>query len=169
MAALSASRNTPEWSGSRRQHYGLLGVEASTNIYVGGMVAMDASGYAVPASAVATLKVLGICESVYAGGTMPPGVNALNQTGNGSLYPGATGVLGAAGAISVGVVRGVFGMDHDGSVVATVIGSLVYALDDHTVSTSTGAGANPVAGTLIAIDAGLAYVDFFAQSAIAAA
>ena len=170
MAALSASRNTPEWSGSRRQHYGLIGVAASTNIYVGGMVCINTSGFAVPGTASgSTLKCLGICDAVYAGGDLPPGVNALNQTGNGSLYAGASGVLGAAGAISVKVVRGVFGMDQDGTVTIATVGSLVYCADDHTVSTSTNTAAAPVAGTVIAIDGGLVYVDFFQQFALAAA
>src|SRR5215831_11444823 len=125
MAALSASRNTPEWPGfSNRYHYGLIPVEASTSIYVGGMVAIDASGNAVPAqvrsgtSTLRKLNVLGICEYVYAGGIVPPGLNALNQSGNGALYPAATGTLGNAGAISVGVVASCFGMDADSTITA---------------------------------------------------
>ncbi len=117
----------------------------------------------------ATLKVLGILETVYAGGDLPPGVNALNQTGNGFLFPGAAGVVGAAGAISVKVARGVFGMDNDSSITFANIGSLVYCADDHTVSTSTNTAAAPVAGTVIAIDGGLVYVDFFQQFALATA
>jgi len=143
MAALSASRNTPEYTGSQRYHMGLIGVEASTSIYVGGMVAIDASGYAVPAQAMSgtttlrKLHVVGICEYVYAGGTVPPGVNALNQTGNGSLFPAATGTLGTAGAISVGIANGIFGMDVDTTVTTANIGEMVYAADDHTVSLGT--------------------------------
>ena len=143
MAGLTASRNTPEWPGSNRYHYGLIPVEASTTIYVGGMVALDASGNAVPAQArsgtgtLRKLNVLGICEYVYAGGIVPPGLNALNQSGNGTLYPGATGTLGAAGAISVGVVAGAFGMDQDGTITTANIGEMCFAADDHTVSLGT--------------------------------
>jgi hypothetical protein len=143
MAALSNSRNTPEWSGfSNRFHWGLLPVEASTSIYVGGMVALNANGNAVPAQMRGTapldvLRIMGICEYVYAGGIMPPGINALNQTGNGSLFPGASGTVGNAGAISVGVVCGCFGMDVDNTIGAANVGELVFAADDHTVSMGT--------------------------------
>src|SRR5690242_5515324 len=102
MAALTTSRNTPEWNGSNRYHYGLLPVEASTTIYVGSMVAMNANGNAVPAQArgaapLDNLRVMSICEYVYAGGIVPPGLDAINQTGNGALYPGATATVGSAG------------------------------------------------------------------------
>jgi len=142
MALLTASRNTPEWNGAPRFHYGLIGVEASTSIYVGGMVALDANGFAVPAqnlgaSPLHKLEVLGICEYVYAGGILPPGINALNQTGNGALYPGATATLGTAGAISVGVVASIFGMDVDTTITSARIGMLCYANDDHIVSLGT--------------------------------
>jgi hypothetical protein len=143
MAALTTSRNTPEWNGSNRYHYGLLPVEASTTIYVGSMVAMNANGNAVPAQArgaapLDNLRVMGICEYVYAGGIVPPGLDAINQTGNGALYPGATATVGSAGAISVGVVCGTFGMDVDSSITdAHPIGQIVFAVDDHTVGKGT--------------------------------
>src|SRR5947209_10690473 len=115
MAALSGSRNTPEWPGfSNRYHYGLIPVEASTSVYVGSMVALNNNGRAVPAQSRAScttkskLNVIGICEYVYAGGILPPGVDALNQTGNAPLFPGATLTLGTAGAISIGVVASAF-------------------------------------------------------------
>ena len=144
MAALSASRNTPEWPGfSNRYHYGLIPVEASTSVYVGGMVALNANGNAVPAqarsgtAALRKLNIIGICEYVYAGGILPPGINALNQSGNGFLYPGATGTVGNAGAISVGVVAGAFGMDVDGTITAANVGEMCFAADDHTVTLGT--------------------------------
>ncbi len=144
MAALSASRNTPEWSGvATRYHYGLIPVEASTSLYVGSMVAINNNGRAVPAQSRAAgatlskLNVLGICEYIYAGGILPPGIDALNQTGNGTLYPGATATLGTAGAISVGVVAGCFGMDVDSTVTAANVGEMCFAIDDHTVGMGT--------------------------------
>jgi hypothetical protein len=153
MSALTASRNTPEWNGAPRFHYGVLPVEASTSIYVGGMVAIDANGYAVPAQVLGSsplnkLLAVGVCEYVYAGGSMPPGVNALNQTGNGLLYPGATGTLGNAGAIYIGVTCSIFGMDVDSSITgAGQIGQMAFANDDHTVSVLDGSGATTVANT----------------------
>lgn len=142
MAALTASRNTPEWSGTRRQHLGLIGVEASTSIYVGSIVCRNANGNAVKGQAIGTsplnkLFTLGILEYVYAGGIVPPGVDALNQTGNGSLFPGATGTLGNAGAISVGVVCGTFGFDYDSTITTANVGELCFVSDDHTVTLGT--------------------------------
>jgi hypothetical protein len=144
MAALSASRNTPEWSGgATRYHYGLIPVEASTSIYVGSIVALNANGRAVPAQsrgsgALLKLNVIGICEYVYAGGILPPGIDALNQPGNGALYPGATATLGTAGAISIGVVAGCFGMDVDSTITdSSHVGQMCVAIDDHTVGMGT--------------------------------
>lgn len=161
MAALSASRNTPEWNGGPpRFHWGLIPVEASTSLYVGGMVALNANGRAVPAQVrgnapLDNLRIVGICEYVYAGGILPPGVDALNQTGNGGLYPGATATLGTAGAISVGVACGVFGMDVDSTISDTShVGQLCFAADDHTVTmgtlvANTTAITVPASGVLI--------------------
>jgi len=143
MSALTASRNTPELNGNNRFHWGLLPVEASTSIFVGSMVAMNSNGRAVPAQArgaapLDNLRVMGICEYVYAGGIIVPGVDALNQTGNGTLYPGATLTLGTASALSVGVVCGTFGMDVDSSITDSgPTGQLVFAVDDHTVGKGT--------------------------------
>jgi len=143
MAALTASRNTPELGGTNRFHWGLVPVEASTSLYVGGMVALNANGRAVPAQARTTaprdnLRVVGVVEYVYTGGQLPPGIDALNQTGNGGLFPGATATLGTAGAISVGVACGVFGMDVDSSISESAhVGQLVMAVDDHTVGMGT--------------------------------
>ena len=144
MAGLTASRNTPEFSGSNRYHYGLIPVEASTSIYVGGIVALNNNGRAVPAQSrvsgtlLSKLNVIGVCEYVYAGGIVYPGLNALNQAGNGSLYPAATGTLGTAGAISVGVVCGTFGMDVDATIVdSSHVGQMCVAVDDHTVGLGT--------------------------------
>jgi hypothetical protein len=148
MAALTTSRNTPEWNSSNRFHYGGAGVagagvpvEAASSIFIGGMVCLNGNYRAVKAQAIGTapldkLMCVGICESVYAGGAVPPGINALNQTGNGGFFPGATATLGTAGAISIIVAVGTFGMDID-STITTQIGSLCFAADDHTVSLGT--------------------------------
>src|SRR6266851_6341971 len=153
MAALSASRNTPEWNGAPRYHVGPLPVEASSSLYIGGIVCLNSNGRAVKgqalgASPLDTLKVMGILEYVYAGGILPPGVDALNQTGNGGLYPGATATLGTAGAIMVGVISSIFGMDVDSSITDnTCIGKLAFCVDDHTVGLADGSGGTTVANT----------------------
>jgi hypothetical protein len=138
MSGLTASRNTPEWNGAPRFHYGLIPVEASTSIYVGGMVGLNSNGNGVPAQARGTspldeLRILGICEYVYAGGIQPPGVNALNQSG--LTYNNIA--AGTAGAISIGVICSIFGMDNDSSIAQANVGEMCFAADDHTVSLGT--------------------------------
>jgi hypothetical protein len=151
MALLSTSRNTPELSDGGRIIQ--IGVEAATSIYVGGMVSIDANGYAVPAqpygaAPLNVLTVMGVCEYVYAGGVLPPGLNALNLAANALLYPQVSNV-GAAGAIAVGVRRiGVFAFDYDATITGvTNLGPLVFANDDHTVSLADGSGATTVPNT----------------------
>ncbi len=99
----------------------VYGVEANTTIYTGGMVGLDASGYAVPMSAVAGLK----CVGVSMGMQYP-------------AYYGQNAVNGAvAGAVSVIARRGVFPMNTgsgNDQVVQSQVGGIAYALDDNTVS-----------------------------------
>jgi len=131
MAALTGPRNTPRLADGGRKL--LLGVEANTSVHIGGMVAIDTSGYAVPAAKATGLTTLGVCTQVYAGGFMPPGVDALNLAADAALFPGVANV-GSAGAIAVEVERGAFKFDNDGSITAVNIGQSCYAADDHTVS-----------------------------------
>ncbi len=160
MAALTNSRNTPEMAdGGRMRSYP---VEANTNIYLGGIVALNAAGNAVPASATTTtanpLKVIGRAERVSNG---IPGQNALNNPG-------------AAGALAIVVRKGVFMFNQDGSIGAAQVGLPCFAIDDNTVTASDRAsGASvqqyAVAGQVVAIDAsGGVWVDFWHQSAAAA-
>jgi hypothetical protein len=160
MAALTNSRNTPEMADSGRMR--VYPVEANTNIYLGGIVVLNAAGNAVPASATTTtanaLKVIGRAERVNNG---IPGQNALNNPG-------------AAGAISIVVRKGVFMFNQDGSITAAQVGLNCFALDDNTVTANDRAsGATvqqyAVAGQVVAIDSsGQVWVDFWHQSAAAA-
>ncbi len=160
MAALTNSRNTPELGDGGRIR--VLGVEANTTIYLGGMVAINSSGNAVPASATTTtanaLKVIGRADSVVNG---IPGQNAVNNPG-------------AAGALQVNARKGVFMYAQDGSITAASVESPCFAIDDNTVSANDRAsGATvqqyAVAGLVAAIDpSGEVWVDFWRQSALAA-
>jgi hypothetical protein len=133
-------------------------VEANTNIYLGGMVALNAAGNAVPASATTTvanaLRVVGRAEYVKNG---IPGQNAINNPG-------------AAGAISITARKGVFLYATDGSVGAAQLGLNCFALDDNTVTAldrASGAGVQQyaAAGQVVAIDpSGQVWVDFWHQS-----
>jgi hypothetical protein len=126
MAALTNSRNTPEMAdGGRMQVYP---VEASTTVYLGSIVALDASGNAVPASSVSTLSVIGRAEMTYGG---VPGQDAINT--------------GSAGAVSIVARRGVFMYSvNDSSIGEPQIGQLAYAVDDNSVSANNGSGATAV-------------------------
>ena len=120
MAALTNARNTPEMADGGRMR--VYPVEANTNVYLGGMVALNAAGNAVPASATTTvanaLKVVGRAEYVSNG---IPGQNAINNPG-------------AAGAISITARKGVFLYATDGSVGAAQVGLVCFALDDNNVT-----------------------------------
>ena len=156
MAALSNSRNTPEMADGGRMR--VFPVEANTNIYLGGIVALNAAGNAVPASATTTVanaqRVVGRAEYVKNG---IPGQNALNNPG-------------AAGAIAITARKGVFLYATDGSVGAAQLGLNCFALDDNTVTALDRASGASVqqyaaAGQVVAIDpSGQVWVDFWHQS-----
>jgi hypothetical protein len=148
MASLTGPRPTPELADSGRER--LLPVEASTTIHLGGMVALDASGNLVPAAKTAGNLTLGMADAVYAGGYIAPGLDAINQAASAPLFPQIPN-LGAAGAISVRVRKGVFKFDNDGTITAANIGQLAIAFDDHTVS----ADVTPVAQAPFTITAAL--------------
>jgi hypothetical protein len=133
-------------------------VEANTNIYLGGIVALNAAGNAVPASATTTVanaqRVVGRAEYVKNG---IPGQNAINNPG-------------AASAISITARKGVFLYATDGSVGAAQLGLNCFALDDNTVTALDRASGATVqqyaaAGQVVAIDpSGQVWVDFWHQS-----
>jgi hypothetical protein len=163
MAALTNARNTPEMAdGGRMRTYP---VEANTNVYLGGIVALNAAGNAVPASATTTvanaLKIIGRAERVTNG---IPGQNAINNPG-------------AAGAISITARKGVFLYATDGSVGVAQVGLVCFALDDNNVTAADRAdrasGASvqqyAAAGVVVAIDpSGQVWVDFWHQSTASA-
>lgn len=107
---------------------GALPVAAGVNLFANALVALNASGYVVPASASASLLVLGRI------------VNSVDNTG------------GAAGAQNVIVEQGAFDYDIASGVNAVTIadvGKLVFAQDDHTVSRTDQAGTLPALGVLL--------------------
>lgn len=83
-------------------------VAADTRVFSGAMVALDASGNAIPAIPL---------------GTIMRGV-ALEEADN---------TDGSAGALSVPIERGPFLLANDGSIDRTHIGTGVYVVDDNTV------------------------------------
>ncbi len=108
-----------------------LPVAAATRIYQGSMVAVNQSGYLVPASADQTLRVLGRAEE---------------EANNSS---------GSAGAITCKVKRGIFGWTNSATTLAVAdkdVGRLCYAVDDQTVSLRNPIGQYPVAGRVYDVD-----------------
>ena len=140
----------------------VVGVEANTTIFLGSMVAINAAGNAVPASATTTTanaqKVIGRAEYVVNG---IPAQNAVNNPGS-------------AGAIQIAVRKGVFMYSQDSSITTAAVGSPCFALDDNNVTAADRASGATVqqyaaAGQVVAIDAsGEVWVDFWHQDTPAA-
>src|ERR1700690_2950055 len=160
MAALTSSRNTPEMADGGRIR--VVNVEANTTVFLGSMVAIDAAGNAVPASATPTTgnaqKVIGRAEYLVNG---IPAQNAVNNPG-------------VAGALQIAIRKGVFLYSQDSSITAAAVGSPCFALDDNNVTaTDRASGASvqqyAVAGQVVSIDAsGEVWVDFWHQDTPAA-
>lgn len=128
MAALTAGRVTVEWApGTVKLDYAQL---ASTQIWEGGLIVANASGYAIPAvsgiiSTGVDYKVLGVAQRSQ--------LSAAASNPNIEVHVGYVNLLA------------------DSAFALTAIGNTCYIVDDQTVSmTSTGRSA---AGTVAAVDA----------------
>lgn len=135
MTALTQDRNTIRRDGHQLEP----GVAANARIYAGAMAAINAAGFAVRASADATLKVIGMAE------------HRADNTG------------GADGDIRVRVRKGayLYGNSAAGDAITLAdVGSTCYVVDDQTVAKTNGAGARPAAGTVFDVDADGVWVKF---------
>jgi hypothetical protein len=125
MSAATFPIDTP----SRPGHSVSLPVYTNTNIYAGTLVALNATGYAVPASDTAALVVVGRAE-----------FDALNN-------PGASGAINVT--VGIGCYR--FTNDVTNPVTATQVGQQVFVLDNQTV---TAVSNNWIpAGVMLGIEA----------------
>lgn len=118
MAALTADRNT------KRRDGDLFSFEAAKTIYAGALVAINADGKAVPATATGT-----VCAGV-----------AQHQAGAGETVLARRGVYNFADAAD------------DAALTRADIGSTVYVADDQTVK-KKNSGADAVAGIVMDVDA----------------
>lgn len=112
-------------------------VAAATVIFLGAIVCLNASGYAVPGQEATGLVCLGRAE----------------QTVNNSA--------GAAGDLSVLVRRGkAFGWANSAldPVGQAQVGRLCYLEDDQTVSATSNSGARSIAGLVVSVTDDLVYV-----------
>lgn len=108
-----------------------LPVAAATHIYQGTIVALNLSGYIVPASADPSLHVVGVAQE---------------EVDNSA---------GSAGALECPVERGAFYWTNSSSTAAvseTDIGRIVYAADDKTISRTNVAGTYPACGKVLGFE-----------------
>ncbi|KMO32487.1 hypothetical protein [Methylobacterium aquaticum] len=136
MAALTADRlATVQRPGSTREPP----VKGGVVIWQGGMVAIDATGLAVPAAAVAAHRVIGITKA-----------RADNRSG-------------ADGDIRVRAEPGIYRFANSAAadaIALTDIGQPAYVVDDQTVAKTSNSNARPVAGTIFDVDAQGVWVRF---------
>jgi hypothetical protein len=140
MTATSVSIATPEKGDSPlARTLPPLPVAASTRILAGTLVALNASGYLVHASADPSLRVLGRAEE---------------EVDNSA---------GAAGQKTCRVKRGVFGWTNSAASLAisnSHVGRPCYAVDNQTVALRNPTGEYPYAGRVYDVDDdGLVYVE----------
>lgn len=136
MTALAQDRHTarygtPDIAGVAGVPLLAFPVAAATKIYAGAMVATDASGNAVTASAVASRILWGRCEKV------------------------ADNSSGAAADIYVNVSPGLFEYNNSTGVdliTKASVGQYCYAVDDNTVALTDRGGTLPLAGTIFPFD-----------------
>lgn len=127
MAALTKGRNTPERSGDARS----LPVNGGSKIYPGALVAIDASGYALPFAVATTLKSAGRAEEL------------------------ADNTAGAHGDINVRVRAGIFRFANSAAadlITRADIGSDCYGVDDQTVAKTSGTNTRSIAGKVFDVD-----------------
>jgi len=127
MAALTTERDTKKRDDSPFYD---LPVAASTVIWQGSLVCMNASGYLVPGAIATTLKAVGRAE----------------QTVDNSA--------GANGDVTCKVQHGIFKWENAGgdAVVQADIYAACYVTDDQTVSKTDGTGTKSSAGRVVQVD-----------------
>jgi len=135
LSALTADRNTKR----REAHKRVFPVAAGAVIFAGAMVGINAAGFAVPVTSVATLKGAGRAE------------RRADNTG------------GANGAISVEVSTGTFAFANSASadlLTQADCGNDVYGVDDQTVAKTSGSATRSVVGKVYDVDAAGVWVKF---------
>lgn len=135
MAALTADRPTPLRDNRDFEHP----VAATTKIYAGAIVALNATGYATKGATATTLKAAGVAQAL------------------------ADNSAGIDGAINVKVRRGLFRFANSASadlIARTEIGSDCYIVDDQTVAKTNGTSTRSIAGKVRDVDSSGVWVEF---------
>lgn len=134
-AALTSNRDTKRRSGIEIN----VGVATNTRVFAGSMVAVNSSGFIVPASDASAIKVIG---------------RAALERNN---LVGATDA-GDNGAFTVDIRIGIFAWGNASTVLTDEdIGRIVYVLDDNSVTNGPGSNA-VVAGKLVDVTSDGAWV-----------
>jgi len=134
MAALTAARDTPERSGELVA----VAVASNTVIFRGAMVAVNSTGYALPAADATGLKVIGRAEST---------VDNSGTAGD--------------GAKTIVVRRGVFRWTNGDTFTRADVGSLAYVEDDGQVQKAASATYDIIAGLIVDVDSDGVWVDTY--------
>lgn len=134
MTALAKDRNTKRRAGQDFTDP----LAASTKIYAGALVCINAAGYAVPGSTSTTLKARGVAQE---------------QVDNST---------GAAGALLVDSRRGCFPFVNSAAadeITRADIGATAYIVDDQTVAKTNGTNTRSAAGVIRDVDSDGVWVE----------
>jgi len=134
MTALTKDRNTLRRDGVQYSDP----VAASTRIFAGALVCINASGYAVPGSTATTLKARGVAQEYV------------------------DNSAGAAGDVRVETRRGVFCFANSSStdeITRADIGADAYIVDDQTVAKTHATNSRSVAGVIRDVDSDGVWVE----------
>ncbi len=134
MTALSAPRNTGRISDVNQISLFKAPIAAATKLYQGGIVALNASGLAVPGSVSTTLKAIGVALKTYDNSS--GGASAFNIEARAGVFWFNSGTAGDA-------------------IAQANVGATCYIMDDNTVGLTTGGATRSVAGTIADVDATL--------------
>lgn len=139
MTALAAPRKNMS---NKSKLVGSLGfkTKATKVFYNGALVAVDTTGYLVPAAATAGLRVVGMCDLA----NRPSKDTTGESDGDTQLD------------VKFGIFPFVNGTSTDACTIAD-LGNDVYVLDDQTISRLPGAG-RPIAGQLLKFEGTVPYV-----------
>lgn len=135
MTALTSDRATARRIGTRLN----LPMAANAVLYVGALVCINTSGFAVRGATSTTLKGVGVAQQRQ------------DNTG------------GADGALSVEVDRsGVWRFANTAGDLVTLadIGASAYIVDDQTVAKTSGTGTRSIAGKVVDVDALGVWIQF---------
>ncbi len=129
---LTADRNTP----LKQTDILVIGVGAGVRIYAGSLIALTATGFAIPGKTATGLTYAGRAEE------------SVDNT------------AGADGAVSVKVHRNrAFKWANDGTVNQARLLKPAYIVDDATVAAADGTGTRSAAGLVVGIDSDGVWVE----------